>query len=140
MKQPSKITPDGAPLQTGDNSPRALEREADEILRKNGNSVLSKRDQIRKEARRNGLIRQHAHETDLIELHGSDGIIENSKNPAVFDHQSHFGAIPNQHSASSEEALLRKEAAISKKEREKKLRDAVDQVIWDVFGDEKSPG
>ncbi|WP_408595319.1 hypothetical protein ACIPCF_18905 (plasmid) [Paracoccus marcusii] len=137
MKQPSKIRPDGAPLQACDDSLRALERKADEILRKNGTSVLSKRDQIRKEARRDSLIRQHAHETDLVELHGSNGIIENSKKPAFFDHQGHFGAVPNQHSASSEESLLKKEVAVLKKEWEKKLRDAVDRVIWDVFGNDK---
>lgn len=83
-----------------------LERKADKLLRDNGFSVLSPKDENRKTIRRSKILMEHLADPKLQELHGAFGSVSSSKK-RMLTNKTHVEAVKDiMHKPSAEDVLL----------------------------------
>lgn len=87
-------------------SRRKLERQADEILRENGYSVLSPKDEHRKALRRSNIVMRHLSDARLQEIHGASDAVSSARKRSLTDEMQSEAASDLLHKPSTEELLV----------------------------------
>lgn len=107
-------------------SPQALQKRADKILRENGYSVLSERDENRKITRQSRIIKNNLNDAKMQALHGASSSLKPAKKSALTEEMHTTDRNEVMHNTSAEDALIQKQQT---SEIEKSLLHIFDHVF-----------